>query len=73
MFLKIGTKIAVGCIDCHMPVQQSNAIVSDSSGKQIKARVRNHWIKVYPDAGVSRLEESSAGERVNVHYAKRSE
>src|SRR5258708_7815761 len=67
MFLKIGTKIAVGCIDCHMPVQQSNAIVSDSSGKQIKARVRNHWTKVDPVAGVSRWEESSAGERVNVH------
>jgi hypothetical protein len=51
-FRKIGVNIAAGCIDCHMPVQQSNAISSDSNGKQIKARVRNHWIKVYPDTGM---------------------
>jgi Cytochrome c554 and c-prime len=64
MFPKIGAKIAVGCIDCHMPVQQSNAIVSDSKGKRIRARVRNHWIKVYPDTGISRLE--NRGPRGNV-------
>ena len=66
MFLKIGAKILVDCIDCHMPLEQSKAIASDSNGKQIKARVRNHWIKVYPDTGISRLEESGAGGRVNV-------
>ena len=51
-YRKMGAKIAGGCIDCHMPMQQSKAISSDSNGKQIKARVRNHWIKVYPDAGM---------------------
>ena len=53
MFPTAGTKIAVGCIDCHMPVQESNAIVTASNGKRIKARVRSHWIKVYSDAGIS--------------------
>jgi hypothetical protein len=42
-----GEKIAENCIDCHMPLQSSNLIISDSNGKQTKAVVRNHWIKVY--------------------------
>jgi hypothetical protein len=51
-FAKQGDKIAANCIDCHMPLQPSNLIISDSNGKQIKAVVRNHWIKVYSDARV---------------------
>ena len=47
-FVKLGAKIRQNCIDCHMPVQDSNLIVSDLNGEQIKARIRNHWIKVYP-------------------------
>jgi len=58
---KIGAKIAASCVDCHMPVQESKAIVTVSNGKQIKARVRNHWIKVYPDTGNSGLKESGGG------------
>ena len=53
MSRKIGSKIAYGCVDCHMPVQQSKAIVTASNGRQTKARVRTHWIKVYPDTGIS--------------------
>lgn len=49
-FLKLGTKIRENCIDCHMPLQNSNLIVSDVNGEQVKARIRNHWIKVYPIA-----------------------
>jgi hypothetical protein len=49
MSAKLGPKIADDCIDCHMPVQRSKAIVASSNGKQIRAQVRNHWIKVYPD------------------------
>jgi hypothetical protein len=49
MFAKIGAKIPSGCVDCHMPMQESKAITTDSNGKRVKARVRNHWIKVYPD------------------------
>jgi hypothetical protein len=53
MSRKRGSKIADGCVDCHMPVQQSKAIATASNGRQTKARVRNHWIKVYPEAEVS--------------------
>ncbi|MGB6979700.1 MAG: multiheme c-type cytochrome [Candidatus Acidiferrales bacterium] len=48
MYPKLGSAIAANCIDCHMPVQQSNLIVSDSDAHVVRARVRNHWIKVYP-------------------------
>ena len=46
-FVKLGAKIRDNCIDCHMPLQDSNVIVSDLNGQQVKARIRNHWIKVY--------------------------
>jgi Cytochrome c554 and c-prime len=46
-FVKLGAKIWENCVDCHMPVQDSNLIVADLKGKQVKARIRNHWIKVY--------------------------
>ncbi len=49
-FLKLGAKIRENCIDCHMPLQNSNLIVSDLNAEQFKARIRNHWIKVYPMA-----------------------
>ncbi|MGB7285125.1 MAG: multiheme c-type cytochrome [Candidatus Acidiferrum sp.] len=47
MYAKMGPRIVDNCIDCHMPVQQSNLIVSDVDGTEVKAKVRNHWIKVY--------------------------
>ena len=65
-FSRLGEKIAHNCIDCHMPVQQSNAIVSDSSGKQSNARVRNHWIKVYPESSFPGSAQSGGQGRVNV-------
>jgi hypothetical protein len=46
-FVKLGAKIRENCVDCHMPVQDSNLIVADLKGKQVRARIRNHWIKVY--------------------------
>jgi hypothetical protein len=49
-FANRGDKIAENCIDCHMPVQPSNLIISESNGKKTTARVRNHWIKVYSGA-----------------------
>lgn len=51
MHEKFGAKISSGCVGCHMPVQDSKAITTDSNGKRVQARVRTHWIKVYP--GVS--------------------
>ncbi len=46
-FAKLGATIADNCVDCHMPVQSSNLIISELDGKQVKANVRSHWIKVY--------------------------
>jgi hypothetical protein len=40
--------IATNCIDCHMPVQESSLIVSGFEGKQVRAKLRSHWIRVYP-------------------------
>ena len=47
---KMGAKIASNCIDCHMPVEPTNVIVSQTADKVVRAKMRNHWIKVYPDA-----------------------
>lgn len=66
MFRRLGVKIDRGCVECHMPVQQSKAIVTDLNGKRVAARVRTHWIKAYPDAGTHWQGESGA-ERVQVH------
>jgi hypothetical protein len=49
MHSKLGPEISGQCVDCHMPVQESKAIATDSNGKRIQARVRTHWIRVYPD------------------------
>ena len=46
---KLGHAIAQNCIDCHMPNQQTNLIVSSFNGKAVRPKVRNHWIKVYPE------------------------
>lgn len=46
----IGPKIKANCIDCHMPVEPTNVIVSETAGKEARATMRNHWIKVYPSA-----------------------
>jgi hypothetical protein len=46
----MGHKIAGDCIDCHMPVEATNVIVSETAGKVVRAKMRNHWIKVYPEA-----------------------
>jgi hypothetical protein len=48
MFAKLGQQIAANCIDCHMPVQASSLLVVDADDKRVSAKVRNHWIKVYP-------------------------
>jgi Cytochrome c554 and c-prime len=44
----VGRKIADNCIDCHMPVEPTNAIASATAGQVIRPKMRNHWIKVYP-------------------------
>ncbi len=44
---RLGPSIAKNCIDCHMPVEPTNVIVSETAGEVVRARMRNHWIKVY--------------------------
>jgi hypothetical protein len=44
---QIGHKIVNNCIDCHMPVEPTNVIVSETADKLVRATMRNHWIKVY--------------------------
>jgi cytochrome c554/c'-like protein len=50
MAAKIGHDIVKNCIDCHMPVEQTSVIASETAGQVVHARMRNHWIKVYPPA-----------------------
>lgn len=59
MFPKAGKSIASGCVNCHMPVQESKAIATASNGKRINARVRTHWIKVYPEAASTSSEKAN--------------
>jgi hypothetical protein len=47
---KLGVKITHNCVDCHMPLEQTNAIVSDTAGKVVRTSMRTHWIKIYPEA-----------------------
>ena len=50
LFPKRGRAIVGKCVDCHLPNQTSNVIVSTHDGVRIRPKVRNHWIKVYPEA-----------------------
>ena len=50
-FAKLGARIRDNCIDCHMPVQGVEPDHSHLNGKEIKARMRNHWIKPYSAPG----------------------
>jgi hypothetical protein len=49
-YAKLGPTISGNCVDCHMPVQQSNLLVLDTDEGRLKAKVRNHWIRVYPNS-----------------------
>lgn len=51
LFRKKGRQIAGKCIDCHLPNQRSNMIISSRDGRRVQPSVRNHWIKVYPELG----------------------
>jgi Cytochrome c554 and c-prime len=46
-FPKQGHQAASNCIECHMPMQETNLIVFDQNGKKARPKVRSHWIKVY--------------------------
>ncbi len=47
MSKSLGHKIVSQCVDCHMPIEETNVIVSQTAGRVVHAKMRNHWIKVY--------------------------
>jgi hypothetical protein len=49
VYPKMGRQIADNCVDCHMPKQQTELIVSDSNGRKVKPQVRNHQIRIYEE------------------------
>jgi len=44
---KLGHAIAKNCVDCHMPVEPTQVIASETAGQLVRAKMRNHWIKIY--------------------------
>ena len=51
MARQMGHTITNNCIDCHMPVEPTSVIVSQTADQLVRANMRNHWIKVYPETG----------------------
>jgi hypothetical protein len=47
-FSKMPPPAVTNCIDCHMPLQESNSLRVDLEDQQVPVRVRNHWIRAYP-------------------------
>ena len=52
LFPKRGHAIDTGCIDCHMPLQETGKIISELDGSVIQPMVRNHRIAIYPESAV---------------------
>jgi Cytochrome c554 and c-prime len=48
---KMGEQISRDCVNCHMPLQESKVLFSNTNGKKIVPLVRNHRIAIYPDGG----------------------
>ena len=48
LYPKEGNRLVGRCVDCHMPKQPSNVIVSNFEGQRERPLVRTHLIKVYP-------------------------
>jgi Cytochrome c554 and c-prime len=46
----LGSAIRTKCVECHMPLQESAKITSNSSGGTLHALLRAHQIKIYRDA-----------------------
>jgi hypothetical protein len=46
-FAKANHPVVNNCIDCHMPKQQTDLIVVDFEGKQVRPAIRSHLIKIY--------------------------
>ena len=48
-YSSMGSQILRNCVNCHMPLRQTNQIVFDADGQQIKPQVRSHRIAIYRD------------------------
>jgi hypothetical protein len=46
-YAKMGDQIIRNCIDCHMPLQDSRVLFSNTGGKKLTPKVRNHRIAIY--------------------------
>jgi hypothetical protein len=46
-YAKMGGQIVRNCIDCHMPMQESRVLFSNTNGKKLTPSVRNHRIAIY--------------------------
>jgi len=44
---RMGHQIVEDCVDCHMPLQQTTAIVSVTAGRVLHTSIRNHRIGIY--------------------------
>jgi hypothetical protein len=54
-FSKMSPPAVTNCIDCHMPLEESNSLRVDLEDQQVPIKVRNHWIRVYPSSGKAHL------------------
>ncbi len=52
-YAKLGEQIVNKCIDCHMPLQQSQVLFSTTNGKKLLPKVRNHQIGIYASENVN--------------------
>ena len=48
-FPALGHAIDRRCVECHMPLQETDQIVSSVNGRSVQPKVRNHQIAIYPD------------------------
>jgi hypothetical protein len=48
----LGAQILHECVQCHMPLKQSNQIVLDTQDRQVKPQVRSHRIAIYQETGL---------------------
>ena len=63
---ELGKNIANNCIDCHMPLNPSRAIavyLPDGSSATA-ARIRSHFVAVYPDESARLMQEMIRGAKV---------
>lgn len=69
MARKLGPSIKSNCIDCHMPLEQTQAIVSQTGDKVIRTTMRTHWIRVYSTGNSGKAGDpfGTATERNAIH------